>query len=182
MPIALPLTVLLAIVSSSKVKGLPMKKLTLSFLSAAVFLVTTLVASAQSGGPYDLSWYTIDGGGGTSSGGSYTLSGTIGQPDAGGPMVGGSYSLTGGFWSIVSAIQTPGAPFLTVTRNANGSVSISWAQPAEGFLLDQSGVLATPASAIPWSQVGFPYQTNGGNISITVPAPAGNRYYRLRKP
>lgn len=53
---------------------------------------------AQSGGPYDLSWNTIDGGGMTfSSGGPYTLGGTIGQADAG-ILTGGSYVLQGGFW------------------------------------------------------------------------------------
>ena len=52
--------------------------------------------SLQSG--YDLSWYTIDGGGATfSTGGSYSLGGTIGQPDAG-MMSSGSYTLLGGFW------------------------------------------------------------------------------------
>ena len=53
---------------------------------------------AQSGGDYDLSWSTIDGGGGMfSSGGEYSLGGTIGQPDAG-LLQGGEYSLGGGFW------------------------------------------------------------------------------------
>ncbi len=48
----------------------------------------------------DISWWTIDGGGDTCSGGSYSLSGTIGQPDSGlATMTGGSYTLTGGFWS-----------------------------------------------------------------------------------
>ena len=47
---------------------------------------------------YPKSWSTIDGGGGVSSGGDYTLSGTIGQPDAG-TMSGGAYLLAGGFWS-----------------------------------------------------------------------------------
>ena len=160
-----------------------MKKTALLLLSSVASLLVAFNASAQSGGPYDLSWFTVDGGGGTSSGGSYTLSGTIGQPDAGGPMVGGSYALTGGFWSILSAIQTPGAPFLTVTRNTvTGAVSVSWPQPADGWLLDQTPSLTTPPSAIPWSQVGFPYQTNSGRISITLPAPTGNRYYRLRRP
>jgi hypothetical protein len=153
------------------------------FLPLAALLLVPLSSFGQSGGPYELNWYTIDGGGGTSSGGSFTLSGTIGQPDAGGPMVGGSYSLTGGFWSIISAIQTPGAPLLSVTRNpVTGAVSITWPQPAENWLLDQATVLTLPPVAIPWSQVGFPYQTNNGVISITIPAPAGNRYYRLRKP
>ena len=53
-------------------------------------------AAPQAG--YDLSWYTIDGGGATvSTGGSYSLGGTIGQPDAG-TLDGGSYQLNGGFW------------------------------------------------------------------------------------
>ena len=47
---------------------------------------------------FDLDWYTIDGGGEMlSTGGTYELSGTIGQPDAG-EMLGGTYALTGGFW------------------------------------------------------------------------------------
>jgi hypothetical protein len=47
---------------------------------------------------YDLSWYTIDGGGVVrSTGGDFELSGTIGQPDAG-IMAGGEFELTGGFW------------------------------------------------------------------------------------
>jgi hypothetical protein len=61
---------------------------------------------AQSGGDYDLSWNTVDGGGATFSiGGDYTLGGTIGQPDAG-AMGGGDYSLSGGFWGgIVSVVE-----------------------------------------------------------------------------
>ena len=67
-------------------------------VSLAQAVGMTHVASAQTGGGYDLSWNTIDGGGGTSSGGAYTLSGTIGQPDAG-TLTGGSYTLNGGFWN-----------------------------------------------------------------------------------
>jgi len=54
----------------------------------------------QSG--YDLSWYTLDGGGATfSTGGSYSLGGSIGQADAG-SLSGGSYTLNGGFWAGMS--------------------------------------------------------------------------------
>ena len=61
-------------------------------------LLVTSVALAQGGGPYDLSWSTVDGGGYTfSMGGVYELGGTIGQPDAG-CMEGGDYTLCGGFW------------------------------------------------------------------------------------
>jgi hypothetical protein len=55
-------------------------------------------ASPQSG--YSLDWYTIDGSGGSSSGGGYSLGGTLGQPDAG-LLGGGSYTLNGGFWGGV---------------------------------------------------------------------------------
>jgi hypothetical protein len=60
-------------------------------------------ALAQSGGDYDLSWSTVDGGGGTSTGGDYALSGTAGQCDAG-VLTGGEYTLIGGFWGGASTI------------------------------------------------------------------------------
>lgn len=69
-------------------------------LLLALLLVSALVAPvlAQSGGPYDLTWSTIDGGGAMfSTGGDYALSGTAGQPDAG-VLTGGGYTLAGGFW------------------------------------------------------------------------------------
>jgi hypothetical protein len=58
----------------------------------------TAMAPASSGGSYTLDWSTIDGGGGTSSNGSLTVSGTLGQPDAG-IVAGGAYTLSGGFWA-----------------------------------------------------------------------------------
>jgi len=54
--------------------------------------------ASTSGGGYAIDWFTIDGGGGTSTGGGYSLSGSIGQPDAGPAQAGGSYALQGGFW------------------------------------------------------------------------------------
>ncbi|HMJ89565.1 MAG TPA: hypothetical protein VK530_07095 [Candidatus Acidoferrum sp.] len=48
---------------------------------------------------------------------------------------------------------------------------------ATSFALDQS-----PTATGAWSQVSFPYATNATDISITVPASAGNKFYRLRKP
>jgi hypothetical protein len=147
-------------------------------LALACLFSATGFAGAQD---YTIDWFTIDGGGGTSSGGAYTISGTIGQPDAG-AMSGGQYSLIGGYWSIIDVIQTPEAPLLMVTRDLlSGSVTVSWDGPADGWVLDQTGALASPPAAISWSQVPFPYQTNGTRISITVLSPVGHRFYRLRK-
>ena len=52
---------------------------------------------AQPGG-YDLTWSTVDNGGGASLGGGYTLNGTIGQAEAGVASRGGGYALVAGFW------------------------------------------------------------------------------------
>lgn len=73
----------------------------LIFPLALLNLLTALIAHAQ---PvrFEIIAYT-DRGGGTSSGGAFALSGTIGQPDAG-AMSGGNYLLAGGFWG---ASQTP---------------------------------------------------------------------------
>ena len=51
-------------------------------------------------GTFSLNWSTVDG-----SGGTFVLTGTIGQPDAG-DLAGGSFSLRGGFWQPAA----PGAP------------------------------------------------------------------------
>ena len=79
-----------------------------------VFLALAVPTMAQT---YSIDWSTIDGGGGTSTGGVYSVSGTIGQSDAGPTMSGGNYTLDGGFWSISAAVQTPGAPLLTIARS-----------------------------------------------------------------
>ncbi len=69
-----------------------------ALLIAALLSLLASIALAQSGGGYDLTWNTIDGGGTTfSTGGGYSLGGTIGQPDAG-TLSGGGYTLGGGFW------------------------------------------------------------------------------------
>jgi len=71
-----------------------------ALLTASVHLV-----HAQSGGGYDLSWNTIAGGGVTfATGGSYSLGGTIGQPDTGASS-GGNYVLLSGFWGGGSSVE-----------------------------------------------------------------------------
>jgi hypothetical protein len=63
-----------------------------------VALLAGVAARAQPVDTYDLSWWTVDGGGIVlSSGGGYALAGTAGQPDAG-TLAGGGYELAGGFW------------------------------------------------------------------------------------
>jgi hypothetical protein len=76
-----------------------MKKRWIVLLVLAAMLVLGVVGSAMASpsGDEEISWWTVDGGGETSTGGGYALSGTIGQPDAG-EISGGDYTLSGGFW------------------------------------------------------------------------------------
>ncbi len=74
-------------------------------MAVVCLLVAGLGLSAASASiqaeDYSISWYTFDGGGGVSTGESYTVMGSIGQPDAG-QHSGTGYDLTGGFWSWVA--------------------------------------------------------------------------------
>jgi hypothetical protein len=62
---------------------------------------------------FSLPWFTLDGGGGRSSGGSLEVVGTVGQPDAG-VMTGGEFSLNGGFWQ--EPVTTNAAPDLVISQ------------------------------------------------------------------
>jgi hypothetical protein len=92
-------------------------------LMAVLVLLTTIPVLAQTGGVYDLSWSKIAGGGGTSSGGIFSLGGSIGQPDAG-RMEGGAYVLNGGFWIEEQEPVTPPGAF-EKGMPANGATGIS---------------------------------------------------------
>src|SRR5207249_7170371 len=115
---------------------------------------------------------------GTSTGGVYSLSGTIGQPDAGGlsQTTGGSYTLAGGFWSIVAVVPTAGAPSLTILHSGS-NVIVSWPSPATGFGLEQN----TALSAVNWIGIGQVPNDDGTNKTVTLPISPGNRFYRLKK-
>ncbi len=131
----------------------------------------SLPAFAQS---YSLDWFTLDGGGGTSTGGVYAVSGTIGQPDAG-VMSGGSFSLFGGFWGAFVPVQTAGAPTLQIANLFNGTATISWVPNTPGFVVQQVAALS-PVPII-WSNAPVNY-TNGA----TIPVSPDMRYFRLFKP
>jgi hypothetical protein len=146
-----------------------MKNLFLAFC-----LLLPVFGQAQT---FSIDWFTIDGGGGTSTGGVYSVSGTIGQPDAG-HLSGGNFTLDGGFWGIITTVQTVGAPNLTIQPTATNTVMISWPSPSTGFNLQQNNDLTTTTWVTPSESV----SDNGTIKLIIVDPPVGNRFYRLSKP
>src|ERR1700730_2450304 len=99
----------------------PLAKQLLLLCGALALVAFPLLAGAQ----YSIDWYKVSGGGGTSTGGVYSVSGTIGQHDSGGPMTGGNFSLTGGFWALY-AVQTPGAPVLSIKLTTTNTAMVYW--------------------------------------------------------
>ena len=132
-------------------------------------LLIPAIGFAQS---YTIEWYKVSGGGGTSTGSVYSISGTIGQQDAGRPLTGGSYSLTGGFWALY-AVQTPGAPLLMISYSGNQAV-VSWPPSVTGWTLQTNANLSTAI-----------WVTYGGTIlnnTVTNSPPMGNLFFRLTHP
>ena len=123
-------------------------------------------ALAQS---YSIDWWTVDGGGGTSTGGVYMVSGTIGQPDAG-VMSGGNFTVQGGFWPGIIVPSTGETPTLFIQRSGD-SVTISWSPAPAGFELEATTDL-----------VGAVWTAAPAGNPVTIPSTGPARYYRLRKP
>jgi hypothetical protein len=92
-----------------------------------ITILSVLAATVQVFGDYKISWHTFDGGGGTSSGGQYIVSGTIGQPDAG-QMSGGDYEVSGGFW--------PGGPLCIVNFQLFARFAEYWLEEGIGLPAD----------------------------------------------
>lgn len=51
-------------------------------------------------GTYEIPRWTVNGGGGTSTGSTFAVSGTLGQPEAGPLLSGSRFSLVSGFWGL----------------------------------------------------------------------------------
>lgn len=140
-------------------------------LSIFILAASLVAAGAQT---FTIPWHTIDGGGGTSTGGVFTVRGTIGQPDAGGPHTNGIYSVTGGYWTLPVAVQTPGGPELSIERVNASQARISWTPATPGYVLQEATTLSPPNWANSPSGAANPVTVNS-----TLPL---IKAYRLVKP
>ena len=158
-------------------RGLAQSKTWRQCVAILVFAALPLVSTfAQS---YSIDWFTIDGGGGTSTGGVYSVRGTIGQPDAGPTMSGGNFTVDGGFWGLIAAVQTPGAPLLSIARTTTNTVAVSWPSPSTGFALQFNPDAGSPAG---WVNHAGAISDDGTMRSVLYPINAAPRFFRLRSP
>ena len=164
--------------NSTTTNGGPLKRISFRTGVCCLALFSCLVAPRSGAQPFAVDWSTVAGGGGTSTGAVYSVSGTIGQAAAGATMSGGSFSVAGGFWSGITAVQTPGGPFLSIRLTTTNTVVVFWPSPSANYELEQT----TNVAATSWTTVVTIPDDDGTIKSIVVNPPDGNRFYRLRKP
>ncbi|MFN0134946.1 MAG: hypothetical protein ACKVS9_02390 [Phycisphaerae bacterium] len=108
-----------------------------------IAVIALAFAPAAVGQVFSIDWHTIDGGGGTSLGGLFEVSGTIGQPDAG-VLTGGSFELSGGFWYAPTFcdedLNRDGQINLTDLSILLANFGLGGATPAQGDI-DRSGTV-----------------------------------------
>ncbi|MFN7138344.1 MAG: hypothetical protein ACK4UN_03280 [Limisphaerales bacterium] len=144
--------------------------------------VSALAAMQSSSGPlllaqsYAINWSRIASGGGTSSGGNFSVSGTIGQSDVG-RITGGNFRIESGYWSVLSAVQMPGAPILSI-KVMDGTVYLTWPGDAPGYVVEQ----ASAVDGEKWSSVAETPSLKDGMYAVTLLVTGGNQFFRLVKP
>jgi hypothetical protein len=80
-------------------------------------------------------------------------------------------AVTGGFWALPQAVQTPGAPTLTIAPASPGFATISWTPATDtNWMLQERLSLSAGA----WTN-----SPSGATNPVTVPATPPARFYRL---
>jgi Dockerin type I domain len=74
--------------------------------------LTAFSVASSAGAQNDMEWNSVDGGGAVMTGAGWSLSGTVGQCDAG-ELAGAGWSFSGGFW--------PGVPMAACAGDVDGN-------------------------------------------------------------
>ncbi len=128
---------------------------------------------SSAGEDYHVDWFAIEGGGGESSGGEYSLSGAVSQPESGGSMSGSDFSVDAGFLSVITVEGPP----LRIALSADATITVAWQSSFTTHPLQQSSDL-TPES---WEDSAYPIADDGITKSITFTAAPGKLFFRLIK-
>ena len=149
----------------------------ISLVMRAAILFSTLAVASLVGRAQDYQITTSTfGGGGSSSGGGFTVSGNV-ETTSANNLAGGDFSLASGFLAGVIVQQTPGAPMIIVMRNGSDLI-LTWTTSETGWTLQSNSALAAVGS---WTTATESIVQENQTHTVTLSAPAGIRFYRLRK-
>lgn len=153
-----------------------------SFFSVSIrfkfLLVVTIIGlsspQSQAVDSFSMDWFTVDGGHAAMTGGTFTLSATAGQADAGLPtLASGEQFLKGGFWAQDFTALGGVVPSLRIQLSGTSELWLSWYPDTPGFSLQESGSLLPDS----WGAI-LPFTSN----PTTLPVPSSPHFYRLIRP
>lgn len=128
---------------------------------------------------YSIEWDVIAGGGGMATGGAYSVNSTVGEHVAGGSLLGGPYSLGSGFWTLYDVTTTTqGTPALTIFLTDTNALLFTWPASSGSWTLQQN----TGLDSGNWTSLTSTIIIVSGQNQAIIPAPTGNRFYRLQSP
>ncbi len=150
-----------------------MKRIALLALVSVIALALAAAGAvhAQSGGAFELTWFTLDGGGEMDlSGGTFALGSTAGQPDAAG-ATGGTFALQGGFWNPSSTAPLAVTLASFAARADGDHILVTWETVSEldnaGFNLYRGPTDAAPDTLLAFVPSQAPGSSQGYSYSFT---------------
>ena len=154
-------------------------------LSVGLLVSFSTTASAAAATGFEISWWTVDGGGGVSTGGGFGVTGTIGQPDAASPLASGCWSVDPGFWGEYAVIATPGAPALRISPINLVTVRVSFTPGCGEWVLQYAPDLGVTPSPTVWTDDLASQLVPVGEELVrdfNMPSWGPRTFFRLRKP
>jgi uncharacterized repeat protein (TIGR01451 family) len=143
-------------------------------LRRALALIALVLPAPLLAQPYDLAWHTVDSGGAMGgTGGTFALSGTLGQPDAGGPLAGATYRLYGGFWALIATGGSGAQADLAVTKSDGQGSAVPGQAVAYAIVVTNAGpdaVTNATVSDVPPSALGAVAWTCSASPGSSCPA------------
>ncbi len=112
---------------------------------------STLLTPETNAQQFSVTGHVAAGGGGTSQGSGFAITGTIGQADAAPRLQNGCWSVDPGFWGAYATINTPGAPVLRVRLTSFSTVRVSFTPGCGDWVLQWAATLNTEPPATAWA-------------------------------
>ena len=141
-------------------------------LTAALALAITTQAQ-----PFEVQTTFIGAPAGVSRNGAFTVSGVVGQPEAG-SVAGGGFTSEGG-WPAPIIVESPGAPTLRIDfHRASGAVTVAWPASATGHTLEGNADVNDPEG---WTDVSTTPVEVGDQLEVDLQPLDEARYFRLRR-
>jgi hypothetical protein len=149
-----------------------------SILALATF-AAVLRAGAQSSASFNLTWNSVSGGGGNSAstGGVLSLSGTVGQADAGDSM-GANYLLLGGFWAAEATGVVTSQPILRITRAGPNLIILSWPSWASDYTLQSAEAITSNTI---WANVSQTPVSIDDQYAVPIITTSAKQFFRLKR-